>query len=284
MRRLALVGVVFVVLAGNAAAADFVARTGETVDVEVAPGSTHQGQQVADLLASFPHGRELGDVRVSVLPEMDASSRCLGAIACYFSNSQTIVIPDSVADYQWEQVLAHEYAHHIALHRSNAPWRAFDWGAKHWASAADVCAKGEAKLIFDRYRSDPGEAFAEAYRLMVAARVPTWTPFPVFVDEGLFSMDAEAQAAVLRDVQQPWTQPRTLSWSKRLRAGRPATITVRTPLDGDMSVRLLAGRGRVSVGGKSGRRVQRLVCGERSWRVRVNPAAAGVFRVSITVP
>lgn len=272
------------VFVGNAAAADFVAHTGETVHVIVPAGQEQRGQEVADLLASFPHGSELTEVTVSVLGELDAASRCMGGIACYFSGSQTIVVPDSNSDYQWEQVLAHEYAHHIALHRLNPPWRAYDWGAKHWASSTGICAKGRDRLLFDRYRADPGEAFAEAYRLLVAARTPTWTPFPVFVDEGLFPMTAEAQAAVLRDVEQPWEMPRDLSWSRRLRAGQSATLTIRTPLDGEMSVRLVAGRGRLTVGGKSGRRVEALVCDERSWRIGVKAATAGRFRVSISAP
>lgn len=272
------------VLVGNAAAADFVAHTGENVNVAVPAGQEQRGQQVADLLASFPHGPELAEVTVTVFPALDAASRCMGGIACYFSSSETVVIPDSIADYQWEQVLAHEYAHHIALNRLNPPWRAYDWGPKYWASSTGICEKSEDKLLFDRYGADPGEAFAEAYRLLVAARTPTWTPFPVFVDEELFPMDAEAQAAVLRDVEQPWVSPRAWSWSRRLRAGQAATVTVKTPLDGQMAVRLVAGRGRMSVGGASGRRIEWLVCGERKWKVRVRAAATGIFRLSVTAP
>ena len=40
-----------------------------------------------------------------------------------------------------EEVVRHEYGHHIALYRSNTPWRAIDWGPKHWASPADICAR-----------------------------------------------------------------------------------------------------------------------------------------------
>lgn len=279
-----LVAIASAVLAGNAAAGQFVAYTGETVTVVVPAGQEQRGQQIADLLASFPHGAELPEVTVSVFSELDAASRCFGGIACYFASSETIVLPDSIGEYQWEQVLAHEYAHHIALNRLNTPWAAYDWGGKYWASATGICTKSRGKVLFDRYRADPGEAFAEAYRLLVASRMPTWTPFPVFVDEELFPMGADALAAVLRDVEQPWTAPRSWSWTRRLRAGQSATLTVRTPLDGQMSVRLVAGRGRLTIGRQSGRRIERLVCGERSSQVRVRANAAGLFRVSVTAP
>ena len=52
-------------------------------------------------------------------------------------------VPDQAVEsgHAPEYVLAHEYGHHIAAWRSNAPWEAVDWGPKHWASAMRACAR-----------------------------------------------------------------------------------------------------------------------------------------------
>ena len=46
-----------------------------------------------------------------------------------------------VADISPEEVVRHEYGHHVAFHRLNAPVDGRRLGAERWASAANVCAK-----------------------------------------------------------------------------------------------------------------------------------------------
>jgi hypothetical protein len=272
------VALVSLVLVDPAGAARIQAFNGEWVDVE---GT--RDQEVADLVASFPHGTELGELRVQVTSAEDAKRRCRGGIACYFPNSETLVMPDGVEGYAWEQVLAHEYGHHIATNRLNPPWDAVDFGPKRWATAAEVCEKDREGMLLG-YAHDPGEAFAETYRLLVSALAATWTPFPVVVDETLFSMSAEVQAAVLEDVRNPWTGPRTLTVTRRLRAGATAVIPLATPLDGNVEAELVRGRGRLRLGASSGRAVYGTVCGARTTRLTLKASRTGVVRVSVTVP
>ena len=78
---------------------------------------------------------------------------------------------ETVADIAPEEVVRHEYGHHIAFNRLNAPWTAVDWGPKRWASAANVCARVARREAYpgdegSNYALNPGEAWAEAYRLM----------------------------------------------------------------------------------------------------------------------
>jgi hypothetical protein len=284
VRRLALVVVAAAIAAGNAGATDYIASTGEAVDVVVAPGQEQRGQEIAELVASFPHGPELADVTISLLDRPHAQVQCLGAVACYSPFYETITIPDATDEYPWEQVLAHEYGHHVASNRLNAPWEATFWGPKHWASAAGVCPANRREPVFASYETHPAEAFAEAYRLFVATRMPAWAPFQTFIDAVTFPMGPEILAAVERDVMTPWLQPRSWSWQKRLRAGQTAAFTVRTPLDGKLAVELVAGRGSVGLDSRKARRFERVVCGRRSWVFRVEAASAGIFRLSVTAP
>jgi hypothetical protein len=193
-------------------------------------------------------------------------------------------MPEAIDGWEWEQVLAHEYGHHLAHHRLNSPWDALDWGPKHWATAEEVCEKDREGLLVG-YRRDPGEAFAEAYRLLVAAQAKTWTAFPMIVDDGVFPMAAEIQDAVLRDVEQPWVAPRTWTWARKLRGGTATAVKIATPLDGTFGARLTAGAGVLELSGSAtGRRIDSVVCGDRSLRLRVKAAKSGIFRISLTAP
>ena len=53
-----------------------------------------------------------------------------------------MIVPGDQAtgsDYSVNYVIAHEYGHHIAANRSNAPLRALDFGPKRWSSYELVC-------------------------------------------------------------------------------------------------------------------------------------------------
>ena len=104
-----------------------------------------------------------------------------------------------------EEVARHEYGHHIALNRSNAPWPAFDWGPKRWATAAHICPRvrwntaypGDESLL---YKLNPGEAFAEAYRVLVDMLLgeahPAWPLVdPSFYPDGPLSTRSSRTSA-----------------------------------------------------------------------------------------
>ena len=120
---------------------------------------------------------------------------------------------ETVADITAEEVVRHEYGHHIAFNRLNAPWTAVDWGPKRWASAANVCARVARREAYPgdegtNYALNPGEAWAEAYRLMDERKA------------GDHDRDVADRLAELlperggtpgggADVLQPWTAART---------------------------------------------------------------------------
>ena len=132
-------------------------------------------QRWADFLAGLIHGSELSTVTVFFATPVEANRLCSDAadllhdvLGCY--GSSTIVAPgQDTAKASAESVLTHEYGHHIAANRSNAPWSALEWGAKRWASAMNICAMARSHVVFPGdesllYRLNPGEGFAETYR------------------------------------------------------------------------------------------------------------------------
>ena len=265
-------------LVAPARATPFLAFNGEVVDV-----TGPRAQEVADLIASFPQGSEIGEVRAEVVAAEAAKTRCRGGIACYFPTTETLVMPDEVDGFAWEQVLAHEYGHHVAANRGNTPWNAVQTGPKRWATVVGVCKKGRGGMLLG-YERHPGEAFAESYRLLVASLARTWTPFPIVVDASLYPMGADVQAAVHEDVFRPWTEPRTYTLTRRVAAGATTTFRLQTPLDGDVDAKLLGGRGTLRLGRASGREVYGVACGDRTMKLTLRAAETGIFRISVTVP
>jgi hypothetical protein len=71
------------------------------------------------------------------------------AVACYDARGGGLLYApgeDPSSDFSAEAVITHECGHHVAAHRSNAPWRALDWGPKRWASTMQVCARGDPRI------------------------------------------------------------------------------------------------------------------------------------------
>jgi hypothetical protein len=138
-----------------------------------------------------------------------------------------------------EYALTHEYGHHVASWRSNNPWDALDWGAKHWASATRVCTHVDKGRLFPgnqgaHYLDDPGEGFADGYAHLHYPAVP-WQY------NDLMRPGRSAFAAIRRDVLRPWTGDRTRTFRGRLGPGRGVRrFRVRVTLDGDVSLRLAA--------------------------------------------
>ena len=132
------------------------------------------------------------------------------AVGCY-GDDQLIVTNEPALGFRPEEVARHEYGHHVALNRSNAPWPAFDWGPKRWATAAHICPRvrwntaypGDESLL---YKLNPGEAFAEAYRVLVDMKLGEAHPAWPLVDPNFYP-DGPALDAVEQDIGSPWTGP-----------------------------------------------------------------------------
>src|SRR3954454_844224 len=134
----------------------------------------------AAFIGTLPHGSEIDSLKLAVVPAAEINGDCGGQdgdgiLACYSGDDQTMIVPgdpppDSTVSVNY--VIAHEYGHHIARHRSNAPLSALDFGPKRWSSYELVCentirgrlAPGDEGVD---YLSNPGEAWAEAYARLV---------------------------------------------------------------------------------------------------------------------
>ena len=288
------------------------ASTGEVVHVFVSnslPVEATTPEAWGELLSSLTHGPELASLttRVAPLDEVEAicGPRTLG---CYGPNEMIVPSEAATDGTPPEEVLRHEYGHHVAFHRQNPPWRAIDWGPKNWASAANVCARQARGEAFPggggrNYALNPGEAWAEVYRLMDERRAGVATASWQIVAPSFYPSEAALQAAE-RDVVQPWTAGRTLSFQRTYRPRTPKSwwIPVTTPLDGDLrltaslprnglhEVALVAGNRRTVLqrGQWTSQRVKRLsrvVCGQRTVFVRVTQRGAlGPVRLTVSTP
>lgn len=255
----------------------YTTSTNEPVDVAVStsyPADQPIGQRWADFFAGLPHGAELARLKAYVAPLSEVQAICGGsAVGCY-GDDQLILTNEPALGFAPEEVARHEYGHHIALNRSNAPWPAFDWGPKRWATAARICPRvrwndaypGDESLL---YKRNPGEAFAEAYRVLVDTRVGEAHPSWPLVDTSFYP-DQAALDAVEQDVISPWNGPTALSFHVR---GGAWERRLPTPLDGMLTVRL-TGPARLTLVGddgqpmrattQHGRSLAYQVCGQRS--------------------
>ena len=285
--------------------------TGETVDVRVSdtlPLQTSTPEGWAEFLAKLTHGPEIAQLTTYIVTFDEVQEICGSrALGCY-AGDQMVAPGELVADISPEEVVRHEYGHHIAFHRVNAPWTAIDWGPKRWASVASVCAKVSRREAFpgdqgSNYARNPGEAWAETYRLMDERKVGITTATWPIVAPAFYPNEA-ALVAAEQDVVSPWPAPRT-TLSTRVfgkRTRKVWWIPLATPLDGNLrisatmpngatsEVALVAANRRTLIRRAQwvGQRVQRLesqICGQRSLFVRVTQKGAlGRVRVSVTTP
>src|SRR3954447_10679469 len=131
-------------------------------------------QTIATFLGTLPHGDEIGALTVQITTDPEIAVDCgPGAQACYFPGDNRMLISGNdttgTDGATREFVLAHEYGHHVATHRSNSPFDpTVDWGTKYWATYEHVCEGVDANQLFPgdegtHYFENPGEAFAESF-------------------------------------------------------------------------------------------------------------------------
>ncbi len=279
--------------------------SGQTVRVlasDAYPADDARNQAFADYLDSLLHGGELSALTLYLAPQEEVRALCgRDALACYNRARGLIVAPaDDYPDGPTARaVIAHEYGHHVAAWRRNDPWEAIDWGPKRWASAAAVCSRERQGLAFPgsqdaRYRLNPGEAFAEVYRLLNERRLGA-PESPWQVVSSTWYPDEAALRAAEEDVVSPWTGPTRAVVSSTLRPGKNRfRLTVATPYDGQLVLRLRQPRtgavelrlyhaGRLVASSRTA--VTLTVCGERSFLASVvRLRGRGAFSVQVERP
>ena len=287
----------------------FTANTRESIDVSVSTSyPTGEGEPIgqrwADFFAALPHGPELARLKAYVAPLGQVQEICGGAAVGCYGDDRLIITNEPALGFAPDEVARHEYGHHLALNRSNSPWPAFDWGPKYWATSADVCHRarwntaypGDESLL---YKLNPGEAFAEAYRVLVDTKLgetPTWP----LVDASFYP-DRAALDAVEKDVFSPSAGPTVRLFQVRIapRGRREWSQRLSTPLDGTLRVTFPpTARAFVSVVGDDERPLRRTdlfprkptplnyeICGQRSVTIRVASTTRGLdFTMQVSLP
>ena len=282
--------------------------TGAVVEVfvsETLPVESVTPEYWAEFLGNLTHGSELAAVTSYHAPLSEVQQLCgARALGCYSRNTMISLAEPAIDGTTPEEVVRHEYGHHIALYRDNTPWRAIDWGPKRWATAATVCPKvsrGEAHPGDEgrNYALNPGEAWAEVYRLLEERTSRHHDR--VVADHRAELLPGRGRAAGGRSRRAPaldqgHDHPSRKTFGKR--TPRVWLIPVATPLDGNLRITAalpkggkhevaLLGPDRKSVirrgqwFGQRAKRIETTVCGQRSLYVRVTQAGA-LGRVSVS--
>jgi len=271
------------------------ATDGETVNVYFSDAyavDQARALQWADFMASLVHGPELQTVSIHFAPLNEVQRRCGGdALACYSPLTGTILAPadDPAFDTSAKGILIHEYGHHIAANRANPPFEGEDYGTKRWASYENVCSRTQANELFPgaedarHYMLNPGEAFAEAYRVLNEQRLglplESWT-----IVSAALEPDPTALTLLEQDVTDPWTANAAKTYTAKLTSKAPTkTFVVATPYDGTIVVKprqtsvkkvtvTLLGNGRSvksrTFTGVTAASLSSTVCGLRQYTVR----------------
>ena len=286
------------------------ASDGEQVTIyvqnDLAAADPAIAQRWADMVTSLVHGPEISTIEIYVA-SLDRVQQTCGsqALGCY-ANNRLIAMASDLPSISARAVLTHEYGHHIAQSSDNSPWAAIDYGPKHWSTVVGVCSRTASGELApgdegSRYTLNPGEAFAEDYRVLNERRQGLPETFWGVVDRRFYP-DQATLDAVAEDVTNPWHGPTTstLTSSFTTRAtGRGFRIA--TPLDGTFRVTLTSpaktrftlrvvdlssgkelgaptGTGRVQT-------VETSVCGERTIQVQVKrQQGSGSFSLAVARP
>lgn len=251
-RPLLLMGVlagVLLVPAAALAATPYTTPEGDTVQVSFSPSLAPDpavAQSYVDFLGSLPHGSELSSLDVEIVAPSEIQADCGGedgTLACYSSQTHTMTVPDAPIDATTDgistaYIIAHEYGHHVATFRDDAPFPAIDYGPKYWSSYEQVCLGSLQGRLFPGnegrfYFENPGEAWAETYAHLVFPDVewrfaPSLQPTPAPL------------AAARRDVTSPWQGNVTKTFTGKFTStsSNARHFKFRLTLDGALSVAL----------------------------------------------
>lgn len=224
----------------------YLTPSGESVRVITSPQyqpNAAVNQSYADFLDSLVHGDELSSVTVYVAPYDEMQGMCSSdALACYFDADNLLVTTGDGSPQpgiQVEDLVAHEYGHHIANHRLNDIGPASDWGPEYWATYEQVCWREGQGTAFPgdegaNYALNPGEAWAETYRVLNGSQEPWDSSDPSF------SPDDRALALARRDVLHPYDGGEYIDRRGRFRSrgSRWRSYTVPVENDGNVDLRL----------------------------------------------
>ena len=264
------------------------------------PVDQAMAQDWATFLGTLVHGPEMSKLTLHLIPTGELSTQCgVEALACYDPRSQTIYATpeDQVDEPPAKEVVTHEYGHHVANNRSDAPWPAEDWGTKRWATYEQICKKtieGTASPGdegFD-YQQNPGEAFAESYRVLNLMKQGT-TPIRWDIVDDAFYPDPTALQLLEQDITTPWAGPTVTHLHGSFGNGVVRTFGVKTALDGSfvatlhkpakakMALVLYDGSRLVA----KGARVRYEICGQRTLTLKVQRVSGtGSFTVDLSKP
>src|SRR4051812_41175040 len=224
---------------GSSVSAAISDRYANTLDMQVV-------KSYVDFLDSLDHGPELSKLKIFIAPPDEVLSQCggqQGTLACYDSRTRIMVVPGEEADtgasgVTTSYVVAHEYGHHVAASRSNAPFNSFRFGPKYWSSYEQVCDRTVKGLLAPGnesqfYLSNPGEGWAETYAQLRYPEI-AWQFNPIM------KPDAAAFDAARKDVLTPWTRNvvKVFKGSFSARGSRTRRFSFELTLDGSLSVLL----------------------------------------------
>lgn len=284
----------------NWAGGSVTASTGDTFNVFVSPslGTSSTPQSWAEFIAHLTHGPEISKLS-AYLGTLDEVQEICGsqALGCYGDNDLVALGVPAIDGTTPQEIVRHEYGHHIAFNRVNPPWSAVDWGPKNWATTAGICTRVNQGSAFPgdesvHYDENPGEAWAETYRLMDERKNGITTASWNIVSPSFFPTEA-AYTAAEKDVVQPWTTGHTATFRKQFtRTGKKVWLVhLQTPLDGALTVSAVLPKGarddvallsanertvlkRASLVRSRTKLLTATVCGQRSLWVRVSAKGA----------
>jgi hypothetical protein len=276
---------------------------GSSVTIQVSdtfPVDQALPQTWATYLGTLVHGPELGRLTLNLIPLSGVQAVCGGqALACYDALRERIYASpeDQLDSPSAQEIITHEYGHHIANNSSDAPWEAIDYGTKRWSSYENICAKaadGTASPGDEgtHYFQNSGEAFAESYRVLNLQKQGQTNIGWDIVDQSFFP-DAAALTMLEQDITTPWTGPTVTKLHGSFGTGVVRTFKVQTQLDGTFNARLISptkskmqlalyNAGTLVLRGTS---IRYQICGQRNLTLKVQRLSGrGAFTVNVTKP
>jgi hypothetical protein len=277
--------------------------TGTFVQIQVSdtyPVDQALPQDWATYLGTLVHGPELARLTLNLIPLSVVQAVCgAQALACYDPQREAIYASpeDQLNAPPAKEIVTHEYGHHIANNRVDAPWAALDYGTKRWSSYENICAKAAVGTASPgdegtHYFQNSGEAFAESYRVLNLQKQGQ-TDISWDIVAPSFFPDATALTLLEQDVTTPWTGPTASRLHGSFGAGVVRTFSVKTQLDGSFTARLISPtktKMRLALYNGStlvqrATTVRYQICGQRSLTLKVERLSGrGSFSVDVSKP